>query len=102
MDLCCPNLNLFDDATAEDIKALSISDDDTTVTCEATTFFLPAPWLRNAVLVDDSFSPFDLIITAKKASDEVMQSHCREDEDLKSEILAHTDGFISWEWGIGH
>lgn len=79
------NLNLFKNATAEEVKALSIPDNDATVTCKAMSFFLPVPWLRNAVLAVDSFSPFD----------------CQESKrpDYQAEDLIGSHGwFISWAW----
>mmetsp|Transcript_30867 Transcript_30867/g.65029 ORF Transcript_30867/g.65029 Transcript_30867/m.65029 type:complete len:658 (+) Transcript_30867:779-2752(+) len=103
VDLRCPNLNLIDvETTAAGIKAIPIPDDNAVVTCETTNIFLPAPWLKNAILVEDTVCPFELILVSHQASGDFIQNHCEGDQDLQSEIKAHHDAFVSWAWGVGH
>ena len=62
--LCCPNLSLVNaETTAEGIKSIPIPDDNTVITCDATNIFLPAPWLRNAVIEEDSTCSFEIIVS---------------------------------------
>jgi hypothetical protein len=62
--------------------------------------FIPAPFLRNAVLAADSPSPLELVIAARSARDAHVNAHEGEKGFDKGDVDAHVDLFFLWCLGV--
>jgi hypothetical protein len=70
------------------------------VNLEALRSFLPAPFLRNAILAKDSPSPLALILTARAAWEDYVRKHGGDMDFNEGDINAHVDLFSLWCIGV--
>jgi hypothetical protein len=66
----------------------------------ALSCFIPAPFLRNAILASDSLSPLALIVAARAARETHIHAHDGEEKFDESDVNAHVKLFSLWCLGV--
>jgi hypothetical protein len=81
--------------TADDLAALPtpLANGSGLVNLEALSCFIPTPFLHNAILALDSFSPLALIVAARAAQEENIRVHKGEEDFDEGNVTAHIDLF---------
>ena len=76
------------------------SQENSIVTYPGSASFLPAPWLADAVIAENSSNPF-LLITAVIAAATAFDLEHKEDKNYITTAADQAGNFILWAWGIG-
>ena len=86
-----------------DLAALpSIVNEEGLINFEGIQAFIPAPYIRQAILNIGSYHPLDLIIAVRAATTEHIRLHSAEDGFDESDTNAHSDMFYLWCMGVAH
>jgi hypothetical protein len=86
--------------TAEALAALPIPRPCGVVNLEGISCFIPAPFLRNAILSADSFAPLALVLAGRAAQDDHVRDHNEDKGFSEANIDAHMDHFYLWCLGV--
>jgi hypothetical protein len=88
--------------TADNLAALLTppADGNGLVNLKALSCFIPATFLRNAILALDSLSPLALIVAARAAREAHVHAHDGEEEFDESNVDAHVELFSLWCLGV--
>ncbi len=88
--------------TADNLAALPTppADGGGLINLEALSCFIPASFLRNAVLTADSPYPLVLIVAARAAREAHVHAHDGEEEFDESNVDAHVKLFSLWCLGV--
>jgi hypothetical protein len=86
--------------TATEVAELEAPDENNLVTYPGSASFLPASWLADAVVEENSSDPFLLIVVVNSAAKAFDLEH-EEDESYVTSAADHAGDFILWAWGIG-
>jgi hypothetical protein len=60
----------------------------------------PAPFLRNAILAEDTFSPLVLVFTGRNAGEEHIRLHSGDEDFDKEDVNNHIELFTLWCMGV--
>jgi hypothetical protein len=91
---------LWECTTATKVAKIEAPEENGIVTYPGSASFLPAPWLADAVIAENSSNPF-LLITAVNAAATAFDVGHEEDENCITSAADHAGSFILWAWGIG-
>lgn len=89
-------------STAAEVEALPIPSARGAVTFQGSATYLPAPFLRDAIINLGSSKPSEIIPVAVAAAKEFDRTHAN-DPDLPDhdEAMKHVEAFVMWVWGVG-
>ena len=96
-----PTLDELEECTTkEDVKALDPPDNNTPVTFEGSASFIPAPWLTEYVINEESRDPTELIVGAMIAAKAFDLGHENDEAYENSKAKTHVEDFIMWLYGV--
>jgi len=70
------------------------------VNLEGLQTFFPAFFLRNAILVEDTFPPLVLVLTGRNAGEELIRLHSGDEDFDKGDVNDHIELFTLWWMGV--
>ena len=100
-DLKTPKLEELTACTsAEEVADLDEPEESSDVTFPGSAFFLPAPFLRDAIIAAETMEPFELILVAYAAAADFDRTHA-DDASFVDQAMSHAEDIILWAWGVG-
>ena len=90
--------SIWECTTEEQVKGLEPNGQ--IIGYKGSMFFLPAPYLRRAILSSGLSAPFKLIPVAVAAAKEFAQNHEGE-QNIKDAAIEHAQAFVSYCWSVG-
>lgn len=88
-------------STAGEVAALATPSERGQTTLEGSACFLPAPFLRDAVLSAGTNEPNELMIIAMAAAVEFDRIN-DDEESFPDKAVPHAEDFMLWSWGVGN
>jgi len=87
-------------SSIDELRALAQPATNGLANLEAINIFFPAPFLRNAILNEETSSPLALILVAINAGIEHVNTHQNDADFDEDDVNTHIEMFVMWCMGV--
>jgi hypothetical protein len=85
--------------TAQEVAAIPVPEENSIIGFEGSAIFVPAPALRNAILVSNAQNPFELIPLMLATARAFNKTHAN-DGNMRGTAITHSDGLNALLYGV--